>query len=313
MTVEFGLLLTPGPRKGQAVNRWLDDLEASVPHFTGTIQSLWKSDHFFWDDAPTYEAWTVLAFLAARWPQFKVAPSVLSQGYRNPALLAKMGATLQTLSGGRFIMGIGAGWKEDEYKAYSYPFPSPGVRLEQLQETLEILKLMWTEPGRVTYHGKHYHVVEGYCEPKPDPLPSIVVGGGGRKTKLLAARYADWWNLSDADIALYKEHLTVLREHCETIGRDLSTLRLTWLGRMSVGRTETEARQRASTLGYDHYTGWKIERAFVGTPSQVVEKIGPFIEAGIDYFILEIIGLPESDVIGMVVEEVLPAVSRPAP
>src|SRR5947209_19523095 len=104
MPVEFGLLLTPGPLKGEPVNRWLDALDASVPQFAGSIQDLWMSDHFFWEDIPTFEAWTVLSYIAARWPQFKVVPSVLAHGYRNPAMPAKMGATLQALSGGRFIM-----------------------------------------------------------------------------------------------------------------------------------------------------------------------------------------------------------------
>jgi alkanesulfonate monooxygenase SsuD/methylene tetrahydromethanopterin reductase-like flavin-dependent oxidoreductase (luciferase family) len=310
MTVEFGLLLTPGPAKGQPVNRWMDALEASMTPLTGSIQSLWMSDHMFWEDVPTYEAWTVLAYIAARWPQFKVAPSVLGQSYRNPALLAKMSATLQILSNGRFIMGIGAGWKEDEYQAYGYPFPAPKVRLEQLEDTLEILRRMWTESGKVTYHGKQYHVVDGYCEPKPNPVPPIVVGGGGRKTKLLAARYADWWNLSDATITVYNEHLIVLKEHCEAIGRDLSTLRLSWLGRLGLGKTEAEAHRRALSLGMSHYKGWTVEKAFVGTPSQVVEKIEPFIALGVDYFIFEIIGLPDPDVIGMLIEDVLPKVRK---
>jgi len=310
MTVEFGLLLTPGPAKGQPVNQWLDHLEASVTPLTGSFQSLWMSDHMFWEDVPTYEAWTVLAYLAARWPQFKVAPSVLSQGYRNPALLAKMGATLQSLSKGRFIMGIGAGWKEDEYRAYGYPYPDAKVRLEQLEDTLEILRQLWAEPGKVTYHGKHYHTVDAYCEPKPDPIPPVFVGGGGRKTKLLAARYADGWNLSDATLTIYRDHLSVLKEHCEAIGRDLSSLRLSWLGRLGLGKTQVEAQQRALELGMSHYKGWTLEKAFVGTSAQVVAKIEPFITLGVDYFMFEVIGLPDPDIIGMLTEEVLPELRK---
>ncbi len=313
MTIEFGVMLSPGPDKTQPVHQWLDDLEASVGPLTGHIQSIWMSDHFFWQDQPTYESWTVLTYIAARWPQFQVAPSVLSQGYRNPALLAKMAATLQILTGGRFIMGIGAGWKGNEYAAYGYPFPEPIARLEQLEDTLQILRLMWTEPGLVTFHGKHFHVVEAPCEPKPDPAPRIIVGGGGRITKRLAARYADGWNLSDATITTYNEHLAVLREHCDTLGRDRSTLQLSWLGRLSVARTEAAAQEQALRLGFTHYKGWTLERAFVGTPEQIVEKIAPFVAVGVDYFMFEIMGLPDPEVIGMVVEEVLPKIRAMKP
>src|SRR3954462_3255092 len=174
MAVDFGLALTPGSRKGQAGTQWLGELDGSLTPLVGSIRSLWMSDHFAWGDAPTHEAWTVMSYLAARWPQFEVASGVLGQSYRNPALLAKMGATLQILSRGRFIMGIGAGWKEDEYVSYGYPFPSAKIRMEQLDDALEIMKRLWTEPGKVTYQGKHYQVVDAYCEPKPIPVPPIV-------------------------------------------------------------------------------------------------------------------------------------------
>ncbi|NDJ74892.1 MAG: LLM class flavin-dependent oxidoreductase, partial [Chloroflexi bacterium] len=157
MTVQFGLSLPFGPPKGQ-IWHWKETTDTVLGDLTGTFDGIWMTDHFFWGDEPTYEAWTVLAYLAARWPQLHVGPIVLGQSYRNPALLAKMGATLHALTGGRFIMGIGAGWKEDEYHAYGYPYPRPGIRIEQLEDTLEILKRMWTEPGQVTYEGKHYRV-----------------------------------------------------------------------------------------------------------------------------------------------------------
>ena len=104
---------------------------------------------------------------------------VLGQSYRNPATLALMAATLQALSGGKFIMGIGAGWKEDEYRAYNYPYPSPSVRVQQLEEILIILKKMWEEPGQVSYQGRHYAIKDAWCEPKPEPQIPILVGGGG--------------------------------------------------------------------------------------------------------------------------------------
>lgn len=298
--VDFGFGLLSGPPKGQ-INRWLDDLDASLPHFVGHCRSLWMNDHFFWQDDPTFEAMTVLTFAAARWPQFEVGPMVLAQSYRNPALLAQMAQTLQTISGGRFIMAIGAGWKEDEYRGYDVPFPSAKVRLEQLEDTLEIMKRLWTEEGKITYHGKHYKVVDAFCEPKPAQRIPILIGGGGEKTMLLTAKYADMWNLSDANYDKYFDRVKILHQHCETIGRDPSTMRLTWYGRLCVGKTEAEAQ----ALGGNR---WTTNNAFVGTPAQAVEQMLPFVESGVDYFMLEIQGLPDPDVIGMTIEDVLPKV-----
>jgi alkanesulfonate monooxygenase SsuD/methylene tetrahydromethanopterin reductase-like flavin-dependent oxidoreductase (luciferase family) len=307
MTVEFGLSLPAGPPKGQ-VGRFRADLDASLPHLKGHFRSLWMTDHFIWGekftsygDAPVYEAWTVMAYAAARWPDFEIGPMVLGQSYRNPALLAKMGATLQALCDGRFIMAVGAGWKEDEYHAYGFPFPSPGTRVAQLEDTLEIIKRMWTQPGPVSYQGQHYSIRDAYCEPRPDPLPPIIVGGGGYKTTRLAVRYADMWSMPDAPFGEYAKRLAYIEEHCEAEGRDPATLRRTWFGRLVVGRTEAEALARG--VGK-----WTPKNAFVGTPAQVVEQMGPFVEAGVDYYMVEVLGLPDPDVIGMVTEEVIPQV-----
>ena len=300
MTLDFGLVLPAGPPKNQT-NKWLDDLDTILPTLPEQFKSLWMTDHFFWHDDPTYEAWTVLAFAAARWPQFELGPMVLGQSYRNPALLAKMGATLQALCRGRFIMALGAGWKEDEYHAYGYPFPRPGIRVEQLEDTLEIIKRMWTEPGPATYQGKHYSIANAHCAPKPEPIPPLIVGGGGQKTMLLAARYADWWSIPDAKFEVYKERATILKEHCAAIERDPASLRLTWFGRLAVANSQAEA------VGLSDGE-WTTERALVGTPAQVVEQIQQFIELGVDYFMVEILGLSNPDIMDLVLEKVLPNV-----
>src|SRR5579859_3504093 len=134
MSIEFGLALPAGPAKGQ-IDAYLTDLDKGLPLLGDRFKSLWMTDHFVRGDQPTYEAWTVMAYLAARYPHYEIGPMVLGQSYRNPALLAKMAATLSALCQGRFIMGIGAGWKEDEYHAYNFEFPSAGTRIDQLEDT----------------------------------------------------------------------------------------------------------------------------------------------------------------------------------
>ncbi len=302
VTPDFGLVLPAGPRKNE-INQWLTNLDHVLPQLEGIFKSLWMTDHFFWDDEPTYEAWTVLAYAAARWPQFEFGPMVLGQSYRNPAMLAKMGATLQMLSNGRFIMAVGAGWKEDEYHAYGYPFPRPGIRVAQLEDTLEIIKRMWTEPGQVTFQGNHYSVSNAYCEPKPNPVPPIIVGGGGKKTMMLAARFADWWNMPDANFNVYSDCVSVLKEQCASIGRDPDSLRLTWFGRLAVADSEAEAEALSNGK-------WTTERAIVGSPAQVVAQLQQFMEIGVDYFMVEVLGLPHPTTMALLLKEVLPKVQK---
>lgn len=299
--VDFGLGLLHGPPKGRN-EKFLADLDKTLPQLKGTFRSIWMTDHFFWDGEPTYEAWTVMSYLLARYPDFEVGPMVLGQNYRNPALLALMAATLQALSGGRFIMGIGAGWKEDEYRAYNYPYPSPRERLQQLEETLIILKKMWEEPGPVSYDGKHYKIKDAWCEPRPEPKIPILVGGGGYTTMKHAARYADMWNYPDSPLDRYLERLNILRRHLDDIGRDPDTLRCSWFGRVAIGRTEDEAVAR----GLSRESKWTRENAFVGAPQNIAEQMNAFVEQGCDYFMIDIIGAPAEEIIGMFTEEVVP-------
>jgi alkanesulfonate monooxygenase SsuD/methylene tetrahydromethanopterin reductase-like flavin-dependent oxidoreductase (luciferase family) len=282
MTIDFGLVVPPGPPKGD-YPKWLVDVDASAQLLQDHFRSLWIYDHFFEGGDPIFEAWTILSFLAARFPNYEVGSLVLGQGYRNPALMALMAATLQTVSQGRFIMGIGAGWKEDEYLAYDYQFPRAGIRIEQLGDTLNIFKKLWTEAGQVSYEGKHYKVVDAWCEPKPDPMIPIMVGGGGKKTMRLAAQYADLWNWGMCDVDKYTEYVDILKQHCADLGRDIATLRLTWAGAMAIGQTEAEAQQYAEKSG--------VGGPFIGTSDHIAALMAEFIELGVDYFILNIAGL----------------------
>jgi alkanesulfonate monooxygenase SsuD/methylene tetrahydromethanopterin reductase-like flavin-dependent oxidoreductase (luciferase family) len=165
-----------------------------VPHF----DSVWIADHFYGFDAEKkegfLEAWTTLTWLAARFPDVMLCHHVLGQGYRNPALTAKMAATLQVLSGGRFMLGIGAGWREQEYRSYGYAFPKTSVRLRQLEEVVQICRLMWTEE-HPTFNGTYFQIDDAAATPRPDVIPPICIGSSGEKIGLpIVGRQADVWN-----------------------------------------------------------------------------------------------------------------------
>ena len=165
------------------------------------FSSFWVSDHFFGGPGGTpdrncLEAWTLLAALARDTTTIRLGVLVAAIQYRNPALQAKIAAGVDHMSGGRLEFGVGAGWKEDEYRAYGYDFLSPGDRVEQLRDGLEITRRLWQD-DRATYHGKHYRIDDAVCAPKPTqrPRPPIWIGGAGPRVMRLAARYADGFDL----------------------------------------------------------------------------------------------------------------------
>jgi alkanesulfonate monooxygenase SsuD/methylene tetrahydromethanopterin reductase-like flavin-dependent oxidoreductase (luciferase family) len=296
--MRLGLVLPIGPLPMEArqlvqrVDAWIGDLGDAV-------SSLWVTDHLQWGDEPMLEAWTTLAYAAARWPRLDLGTVVLGQSYRNPGLLAKMAATLQVLTDRRLIVGIGAGWKQDEYESYGFAFPSAGTRVDELNDAVEILHALWTTPGPVTVRGAHHQVVDAWCEPKPDPPPTLMVGGGGARTMAIAARRAEWWSLPDCDTATYADRLRSLHHACDEVGRDRATLTLTWFGRLAVAATTADA--VALSAGR-----WTPERAIVGTPSEVVARIDELAALGVSVLTVEILGLDDPVTHALLHEHVLP-------
>jgi alkanesulfonate monooxygenase SsuD/methylene tetrahydromethanopterin reductase-like flavin-dependent oxidoreductase (luciferase family) len=302
MTLEFGWTIPIGmadkSRRGDYVAR----VDRILSLLSGQFSSAWMTDHFQWDDRDTNESYTSLAYFAGRHPSLKFGPIVTGQSYRNPALLAKMAATLQFLTGGRFILALGAGWKEDEYQAYGYPFPAPGARVEQLDEALQIIKAMWAaSPGRASFVGRHYQVTEAWCEPAPDPRPPIMVGATGRLMLRVTARHADWWNADWTGYDATQAKLGELRQACDEVGRDYATLRKTWFGGAALAPTQAEAEVLAAG-GFDDSSG------FVGTPDYFVKKIERYAALGIDLFIFSLRGFPDPRPVELLLSDVLPRV-----
>lgn len=305
--VKFGWRVPMFPADKSRGTTFINQITQTLHQIDGKFDSFWIADHFipwaksFDDDVETLEGWTAMCYLAATFPNFDFGAMVLSQSYRNPALLAKSAATLQLLSGGRFILGIGAGWKEDEYRAYNYDFPNPATRIQQMDETIQIVRKMWTE-SPATFTGKHYQITDAYCEPRPDPMPPILVGGGGEKLTLrVVAEQADWWNLV-GPVTEYRHKLDVLRSHCDAVGRDYDEIVKTWDGEgVVIAENEKDARRIAENARY----GLSFEPE-IYTPQRIADRLQEFVEMGVEHFILRFADFPNSDGIELFTEEVIP-------
>lgn len=189
------------------------------------FSTCWIPDHFYAGygdpDGPCLEAWTALAALAASTERVRLGTMVMGNTYRHPAVLANMAATLDHVSNGRLILGIGAGWMKSEHDGYGIDLPVPRERIARLDEACQVLKLLWTEK-RASFEGTYYRLENALCEPKPLQKPRIplLIGGGGEKLTLrVVARHADEWN-GEANPAQMAHKITVLHEHCRAVGRD---------------------------------------------------------------------------------------------
>ncbi|MBV8822043.1 MAG: TIGR03560 family F420-dependent LLM class oxidoreductase [Chloroflexi bacterium] len=201
------------------------------------IEHAWLFDHFMSlgndPTGPCLEGWTTLAAFAAQTKRLRLGLMVTGNTYRHPAVLAKMGATVDLISQGRLDFGIGAGWNEIEHNAYDIPLYSSGERIRRLGEACEVIKLLWTEKA-ANFDGQYYHLRNAYCEPKPaqKPYPPFVLGGSGEKLMLrVVAQHATiWnfpigiWNFSDGSVEEFTRKSQILAEHCTAIGRDPSTI-----------------------------------------------------------------------------------------
>lgn len=265
---------TPGLRFGWLSpvigNRWSDHqpivmyqeaniLPTAVKHF----DSLWIADHFYGFDAksdPFMEAWTTLTWLAAKFDDILLGHHVLGVGYRPPALTAKMAATLQVLSGNRFILGVGAGWRDEEYAAYGYEFPKPSVRFAELEEMLQICRLMWTQ-DEPSFVGEHFSIDGASAPPLPDVIPPICIGASGEKVGLpLVGRQADIWNGfargTDED---WRRKLGIVQDSALRAGRDPASIEVSQTVEKPLPENDTDSEQLLEhlahkvSLGVDHF------------------------------------------------------------
>jgi F420-dependent oxidoreductase-like protein len=255
------------------------------------FDSVWVMDHFYQivnvgpRTAPMLEAYTLLGGIAARTRKVSLGTMVTGVTYRNPALLAKQVTTLDIVSGGRAILGIGAAWNEDEHAGYGFEYPPVRERLDCLEEALQICRAMFVEQAP-SFSGRHYRIQEALNLPRPlrpAGIPILVGGSGERRTLALVAKYADACNLF-GDLPTIRHKLEVLDRHCAAVGRDPATITKTRLGGLAIADTVEQAEQRgremARVRGMDdeRYRGYVV----AGDPDAVCEQVGAYLDAGLD-------------------------------
>ena len=256
------------------------------------FESLWVYDHFHTvpqpTQDPTYECWTLMSALSQTTSKVRLGQMCTCNSYRNPAYLTKVASNIDVMSGGRLEYAIGAGWYDHEYKAYGYDYPTAGIRLKMLEESLIIYKLMTTEENPV-FEGEFYKIDGAINQPKPlqKPYPPLWVCGGGEKVTLkLLAKYGDYGNW-DVDVEGFIHKSNVLKQHCENEGRNFSEIGRTLHTNVLIANSEDELKNKISKLAT--YTNipedYYFNRPLIGTKDKVFDTINQFKEAGCSYLI----------------------------
>jgi F420-dependent oxidoreductase-like protein len=293
MTVEFGIHFEP---LFGFDYKTIEDITLNAEELG--YRSVWTCDHFFKDTDSVFvnslEAWTLLTALAVKTSKMKLGVLATCNSYRPPALLAKISATLDMISNGRLILGIGAGWKQVEYDAYGYDFPRIGERFDRLEEALQVIIKLWTE-DRANFDGKFYKLNDAVFAPKPiqQPHPPILIGGHGEKRTLkLVARYGNMSNFSPWGTERLERLLKVLRSHCRDEGRDYDSITKTFLGYCLITENEDEIREfnakRAQEQGItvDEYLGKQsgLPGAWAGTVDEIAAQFQHLAGMGFSHF-----------------------------
>jgi F420-dependent oxidoreductase-like protein len=289
-------------------------------------ESLWVYDHFHTlpepTDYSTHEAWTLMSALAASTRRVRLGQMCTCMGYRNPAYLAKVAATVDVISGGRVEMGIGAGWYEHEWRAYGFGFPTAGERIGMLDEGVQIMRQLWSD-GTASLDGKYYQVEGAISRPLPlqqGGIPLWIAGGGEKKTLWIAARDAAYTNF-DGTPDGFKHKSEVLAGHCKDLGRDFDEIVRSANYNVVIGETEADVEKKLDWI-HEHYAAIVPERAdrvreqfrsgpLVGTPEQIVEKLGELDGLGMMYAICYFVDAAyDASSVELFEREVVPNIGR---
>ncbi len=321
MAVKFGAFVPQGWRMdlvgiGDAVAQFeaMTAVAKAVDAEPGW-DSIWVYDHFHTVPEPTlettFECWTITATLARDTERVRIGQMVGCNGYRNPALYAKIASTVDVASHGRLHAGIGAGWYEHEWRAYGYGFPEVPERMRMFREAVEIVHKMWTEE-RPTFAGKHYTIDGPINEPKGVQTPHIPlwIGGGGEKVTLkLVARFGDACNVGGGDAATIRQKLEILKRHCDDVGRDYGEIVKSTSVNAFLLENEADAEQATALARGSQSLAEYAKSFWVGTAEQLAERMRPLVDAGADYLIVYLPRLAhDREPIARFAREVMPLV-----
>ena len=302
MSIQFGYNPPSGTRGVERfpADTFVRDLQHVLDIAAQSFSSLWVSDHLMTTQPFRMDVWTQLTWIAARYPGPLLGTIVMSNSYRHPPLLAKMAASLQAFSHGRLVLGYGAGWLESEYRAYGYEFPPTRVRIEQMVEAIRLMRTMWRD-SPAQFEGKYYHVDGAYCEPRPEPMPPIMIGGDGEQLTLRAvAEQADWWNTLMRPVPVLRHKLDVLRSYCADADRNYASIRKTLTRTVFLSDSRSRAIERAGDL-MDSPTP-----PFAGEPAALIDHLHELVDLGFDVFQLVFADFPETTDMRLFVDKVLP-------
>jgi F420-dependent oxidoreductase-like protein len=262
-----------------SANTW-DDVLALSRHAESTgWDGIYFADHFMPNQAdtsgPTLECLTVLSALAISVPRVRLGSLVIGNTYRNPALLAKMAANIAIISGGRFVLGLGAGWQENEHAAYDIPFYTVGGRLRRMEEAAQVIRSLFRDE-KTEFEGRYYSIHDAPLAPKPPSPPPLLIGGGGEQLTLrIAAQYADEWNIWGTPQVLAQKQ-GVLDRHCAEVGRDPKEIRRSAVALLALS-------DDAALVERTRASGRPV---IAGNPAEVAAVIQEYINAGVDEVVI---------------------------
>jgi F420-dependent oxidoreductase-like protein len=310
--MRFALMIEP-----QQGLTYAEQLAVAQHAESAGFEALFRSDHYESfpgpADNPTTDAWAVIAGLARETTRIHLGTLVSPVTFRLPGNIAKIVATVDEMSGGRIELGLGTGWHDSEHQRHGFPFPPISERADMLEEQLQIVRGLWTEPDGWSFSGRHYTIDDALFRPKPRPRPRILVGGGGTPRSMrIAARWADEFNLSSSTPQLAREKFVALTAACEAAGRDPASLTRSAMVGVLVGATAGELRGREKTvlaaLGQDVGSGWLDERRqrwIYGTPDEARARIERYAEAGVERMMLQDFVPRDLDMIDMLGREIV--------
>lgn len=258
--------------------------------------------------------WPSLTTLATRTGRIRFGPLVAAVTFRHPAMVAKMAASVDVLSGGRLDLGLGAGWFAGEHEMFGIPYPRYPERLDRLEEGARVVRALWSGQIKST-DGPHYPLTDAQNLPTPDQAePTLIMGGKGERTLRVVARHATEWNFSYSTLEAFTEKTAELDRACDDIGRDPSTLRRSMMLPFAIGRTEAQV-QRHIESHRETFTNlppaqvdWLEAGFLVGSPAQIVDQIGRRVEAGVSRFMLQQNALDDLESVELIAGEVLPQI-----